>query len=897
MAGFSLRVRMVAVRRPAPLLATVAFALAPAIGRAATTVPTDVQMPGTQPGEVSQIQSVSKCDNCHGNFEPAGEPWYNWAGSMMAHASRDPVFWATVAVAEQDFDGAGDLCIRCHVPEGWLGGRSTPTDGSGLAEGDADGVQCDVCHRLTNPDDSEHLGVQNPPFVANDGGTPPVGYYGSGQYVISNEQNTKLGPYADAAANHGFLQSHFHRSSELCGTCHDVSNPVVGDLAHNHGAQTPLAPGSFSGVPGAAVEDKAAFNNFPYQYGVVERTFSEHQASLLSQTLVSDFATLPLELQAGAILKAKQAADLAGNGGDYADGTPRTFSCQTCHMRPTVGQGCNKNPPVRNDLPVHDLTGGNYWVPDVIQHLDGLDQILLGGGLDSDQVDAMNTGKVRAQQNLSDAASLDLAGNLLRVINLTGHKLISGYPEGRRMWLTVRWYDAGDALIEEDGEYGPLAATIDGTPTQVETLLDADEPYVRVYEAHGAMTQEWANQLLGLGVPAGVPLVFDRETGAVTETLGDLAALPPGSYLETFHFVLNNHLAKDTRIPPYGMSYDEAVERNIVPVPSDQYGDPGPGGVYDYWDEIALDPPPGADHAVIELRYQPTSWEYVQFLHLANTGQIAFLADEGSNLLDAWLATGMAAPYTMVATAWQVGAPFPCSDGLDNDGDGLVDWPDDMGCANADDESEHDAALPCDDRLDNDGDGLFDFPSDPECQDPTWPSEDVIETACSDGLDNDGDGNADYPADDGCRDALDPSELYDCADGLDNDGDGLTDFPNDPGCPSPFVQTPFSREDPRCQNGLDDDGDGLTDYPDDPGCRDATNEIEAPQCNDGVDNDGDGAIDQLDQQCAVSESWWNSEARRQGAVCGLGIELVLVTGLLTAWLGRGRRRGGRARTR
>jgi hypothetical protein len=42
-----------------------------------------------------------------------------------------------------------------------------------------------------------------------------------------------------------------------------VSNPAVGDLAHNNGAQLPLAPGSFSGVPGAPVTEKAAFKNFP----------------------------------------------------------------------------------------------------------------------------------------------------------------------------------------------------------------------------------------------------------------------------------------------------------------------------------------------------------------------------------------------------------------------------------------------------------------------------------------------------------------------------------------------------------------------------------------------------------------------------------------------------------
>ena len=57
--------------------------------------------------------------------------------------------------AEQDFDGSGDLCIRCHTMAGWQAGRSTPTDASALTDADAaDGVGCDVCHKLTNPDDS-----------------------------------------------------------------------------------------------------------------------------------------------------------------------------------------------------------------------------------------------------------------------------------------------------------------------------------------------------------------------------------------------------------------------------------------------------------------------------------------------------------------------------------------------------------------------------------------------------------------------------------------------------------------------------------------------------------------------------------------------------------------------
>ena len=77
--------------------------------KAATVVPDVIQQPGTQPGEVSNLESPDKCDNCHGGYNSAVEPAHNWRGSMMAHAGRDPIFWATVAIAEQDFDGAGDL--------------------------------------------------------------------------------------------------------------------------------------------------------------------------------------------------------------------------------------------------------------------------------------------------------------------------------------------------------------------------------------------------------------------------------------------------------------------------------------------------------------------------------------------------------------------------------------------------------------------------------------------------------------------------------------------------------------------------------------------------------------------------------------------------------------------
>ena len=129
---------------------------------AALTVPVEVQMPGTQPGEVGNLESPDRCDNCHQSTSPVVNIAHDWRGSMMSHAGRDPIFWATVAIAEQDFDGSGDLCIRCHTMGGWLAGRSTPTDGSALTAADAaEGVSCDTCHKMTNTDNSEHPGVQN----------------------------------------------------------------------------------------------------------------------------------------------------------------------------------------------------------------------------------------------------------------------------------------------------------------------------------------------------------------------------------------------------------------------------------------------------------------------------------------------------------------------------------------------------------------------------------------------------------------------------------------------------------------------------------------------------------------------------------------------------------------
>ncbi|MFT7465592.1 MAG: hypothetical protein ACI9EF_003961 [Pseudohongiellaceae bacterium] len=418
-----------------------------------------------------------------------------------------------------------------------------------------------------------------------------------------------------------------------------------------------MAAGTFSGIPGTPVAGKAAFNNTPASYGIVERTFSEHMASVFPTLPVSSYTNLPAELQDGAIADAYASAIAANPTGDYNDGEIRNFTCQTCHMPPVTGKGCAlSGVPTRTDLPLHDLTGGNYWAPSAIAWLDSNNGLQLGGGLATQTVTAMTLGQDRARDNLEAAASLDIYGDTLRVVNLTGHKLISGYPEGRRMWLNVRWYDEQSALLREDGAYGSISIALPGQPSSADTILDLHDPNLVVFSAEHGLSQEWAVKLMTLGTPGTLPLSYDRSTGAVTKTLADLAAEAPGSAAESFHFVLNDTVLGDNRIPPFGMNYDEALSRNAVPTPATQYSNPGPGGTFRHWAEVELAPPAGADHAEIDLLYQPTSWEYIEFLLLANTGAVANLSSTGDDLADAWFATGMAAPHVMASTTWTAAA-------------------------------------------------------------------------------------------------------------------------------------------------------------------------------------------------------------------------------------------------
>lgn len=104
-----------------------------------------------------------------------------------------------------------------------------------------------------------------------------------------------------------------------------------------------------------------------------------------------------------------------------------------------------------------------------------------------------------------------------------------------------------------------------------------------------------------------------------------------------------------------------------------------------------------------------------------------------------------------------IGQP-DCDDGIDVDGDGLADYPEDPGCSSPTDDDEQDSELDCDNGFDDDNDGLVDL-ADPGCTDPSDGNERGSMYVCDNGLDDDSDGFADFPVDPECEGPMGMSEV------------------------------------------------------------------------------------------------------------------------------------------
>jgi hypothetical protein len=503
-------------------------------------------MPGTQPETIGEILSVSTCNQCHAGYNEAIEPGFTWQGSMMANAARDPVFYAALTIAEQDNPESGDFCLRCHAPVGWLAGRSKPGVASLLTARDREGVQCDFCHQLVDPLSAEGKALAEPDVPGR----------GSAMYVVS--PGVKRGPYDDARSIHQTEKSDFHLSSNLCGTCHNVSNPFF-------------------------AEDTTAQS--PHEYGVVERTYSEW--------LLSDYSKMGYE------------------------GT-----CLACHMARTSGYGTRQRIKLRDDLAIHDLTGGNAWVPDTLPLIWG----------DEVNAAALEATKQRAIATLQRAATLetffpDAQTLTVRITNETGHKLPTGYPEGRRMWLNVKFFDANGLPISESGRYEFIDDTLKNQQVRVPTLLPDNQ--LKVYEVKPGLSEAWAGQL----------------------------GMAPGP---SSHFVLNDTVYFDNRIPPRGFNNAAFASHLAQPVGySYQDGQ--------FWDDTLYRIPSGVVEVEVTLFYQTASWEYIKFLAEENRTN-----DWGDKLYGVWTQTGFSAPVQMNTIRASI-QPQPIFPAWDTNQNGVVD--------------------------------------------------------------------------------------------------------------------------------------------------------------------------------------------------------------------------------
>jgi hypothetical protein len=500
--------------RHAPFASTV-FALALASTAAYA------QPAGTQPGGLTApLAPAERCSECHaGGTTASGERYMaadTWSASIMANATRDPLFLATLTVAEQDSPGLGTVCLRCHTPAGFTAGRATPGLGTRLdaLEGDLDGVHCDTCHRSIVP-----TGVAGAPFLSN----AQLYYSDAPDGMIPSRFGPRDNPVT--SPRHPSMGSAFIRDARMCGQCHEVSHPLTNRL---------MADGRDTGAA------------FPLQ-----STYSEWSQS------------------------------------DYARrAQPET--CQTCHMREITGEMLPStripDAPLRAGQRRHEFLGANVW---------GL--ALLKAAYPGERDDEYDALRAQTQAYLRTAATVAVTGAAtgvaggaatvrVRVTNLSGHKLPTGYEDARLMWLQVM---VGDTVVS-------------GAYVNDELVEDAQ---ARVYRFQ-------AGRLEG---------------GVVT----------PSDFVARHNVVI-----EDTRIPPLGMRADART----APVGRDYAG--GADGALRNYDEATFTVPlpatAGAATVTARLMYRTTTKHYVEAIASANRTD-----DRGRTLLALWNATGRAAPVVV----------------------------------------------------------------------------------------------------------------------------------------------------------------------------------------------------------------------------------------------------------
>jgi hypothetical protein len=348
-----------------------------------------------------------QCLACHNGLRaPSGEDvsiGASWRASMMANSARDPYWQAGVRREVLDHPASGnviqDECATCHMPMSRTEARLNGREGDVFAHlpitGEAarddrlahDGVACSMCHQITD----QNFGT-------------PASF--TGGYIVSPSEaeagelrspqsRPVFGPFKiergmttimRSATGFQPTEAPHVRQSELCATCHTLVTKALGPDGN---------------VIGELPEQ------VPYQ---------------------------------------------EWNHSAYA-GEQR--SCQACHMPVVDG-----DTPIasvlgapRQGLARHTFVGGNFFVQRMLdRYRDELGVVATAGEMEA-SIRATIANRQTSTAELSIERAERTGARLvadMRVRNLTGHKLPTGYPS-RRVWLHVTVRDRDGRTVFESG--------------------------------------------------------------------------------------------------------------------------------------------------------------------------------------------------------------------------------------------------------------------------------------------------------------------------------------------------------------------------------------------------------------------------------------------------------------
>jgi hypothetical protein len=156
-----------------------------------------------------QLLDPAVCQSCH------PDQYSEWAGSMHAYSTKDPMFRAMNRRGQRETNGTlGSFCVQCHAPLAFK--RGATTDGLNLDSlpDNLHGITCFFCHSAQSVDGTHN----NPLNLASDG--------------------VLRGSFADVftagiphkAAYSELLDRDTESSAEMCGSCHDIHAPPGGDI-------------------------------------------------------------------------------------------------------------------------------------------------------------------------------------------------------------------------------------------------------------------------------------------------------------------------------------------------------------------------------------------------------------------------------------------------------------------------------------------------------------------------------------------------------------------------------------------------------------------------------------------------------------------------------------------